>query len=161
MLAGPRPWRYAHLYTPDEHAPPRRRSDPPGDDDAEGGADAGTQGEDSEDDEPQPHAPVHAVLMDGAPQRTRISPRADVSHSGAHIVHHSLVAVVAAERTADGRLYLVVRALSRLRVRGSVGVTPAGSPMFACELAPDSEEAQARGTSLCMQRTHVALNGCS
>ena len=68
VLAGPRPWRYAHLYTPDEHAPPRRRNDPPGDDDAEG--DAGAEGaDDSEDDEPVPPTPVHAVLMDSASRR--------------------------------------------------------------------------------------------
>jgi hypothetical protein len=68
VLAGPRPWRYAHLYTPDEAARPRRRNDPPGDDDAEGGPDASPEGGDSEDEEPPPPPPVHAVLMDGARQ---------------------------------------------------------------------------------------------
>jgi hypothetical protein len=49
-----------------------------------------------------------------------------------------------AERTADGRLYLVVRALSRLRVRASAGASSAGTPLAAYELAPDAEETQAR-----------------
>jgi hypothetical protein len=59
LLAGPQPWRYAHLYTPDESARAKRRNDPPGDDDAE-------NGEEEDEEEPAQPAPIHAVLMDGA-----------------------------------------------------------------------------------------------
>lgn len=81
LLAGPRPWRYAQLYTPD-----------PSDDEA---------------------TPVPSARA------------------------ASLCEVFAAERTADGRLFLAVRTLGRLAVQ-SEGVGTA-----ECALAPDTEETAA------------------
>jgi hypothetical protein len=51
-----------------------------------------------------------------------------------------LRAVVAAERSDDGRLYMVVRALARVRC----APPRAGTALAACAFAPDAEETQAR-----------------
>jgi hypothetical protein len=124
------------LYTPAEEEPEDDDDDDDDDDDADKALRA-----------PQP-TPQHAVLVDSACPGSWLSVRAPRCVHCADVAPkcaNARCAVVAAERADDGRMYLVVRALARLRVRA----TAAGGayPRAECTFAPDPEEIEARASA--------------